>query len=215
MTHLKQIIFQSLAMYGLCLAVATPANAGLIGVSKITIANSIGQPLQVSEVIAWGSSSATDLALSSAGATASATGYLQGFNGSCKGSGFGSTGQGNADCVIDGSSVPLSYYDSPYTYHGSSTSDILSIFLSAPSELDWFEILGRTDTTLRDEYSVTFYDTQNIQLYQTIANANNSTHRTGQIALPNTAVPEPSTIAIFGLGLMGLGLNRRRQLKAA
>lgn len=29
-----------------------------------------------------------------------------------------------------------------------------------------------------------------------------------------TTVPEPSTIAIFGLGLMGLGLNRRRQRKS-
>jgi hypothetical protein len=185
------------AVAGLVLSVSGFANAGLIDVKSITISNALGQPLQVSEIIAWGTVSNSDLALSSLGATAVATGYLTGFEGSCY---FAA-----ADCVLDGSG-PHSYWDSPYTYHGSSASDILTITLGSISELSHFTIFGRTDVASRDLYNVSFLNSDKDVLYTASVDAR--VNSIGRIDLPNTNVPEPSTLAIFALGIMGLASRR-------
>jgi hypothetical protein len=174
------------AVAGLVLSVSGFANAGLIDVKSITISNALGQPLQVSEIIAWGTVSNSDLALSSLGATAVATGYLTGFEGSCY---FAA-----ADCVLDGSG-PHSYWDSPYT-----------ITLGSISELSHFTIFGRTDVASRDLYNVSFLNSDKDVLYTASVDAR--VNSIGRIDLPNTNVPEPSTLAIFALGIMGLASRR-------
>jgi hypothetical protein len=199
--------FLKTAFAGLVLTASGFTNAGLVNVATIEITNAIGQPFQVSEVIAWDTLTNADLALSSAGALASATGYQTRFNGSCKGA---TAGVSSADCVIDGSGA-LSYNDSPYTYHGDDSSDVLSVTLASPSELDWFGIYGRTEHSERDVYNINFFDAQRNLLYSTTGLSANNAKNFASVELPNMNVSEPSTLAIFALGLMGFASRRFRK----
>lgn len=180
----------------LILSVSGFANAGLMNVSTIEIESAVGSWLQISEIIAWDSISNTDLALSSAGATASATDYYLG-NLSC------SSNTSDASCVLNGSG-PMAWTN---IFHGGSGSgaSILTITLATPSELSWFEILGRTDCcSSRDVYNVSMYDAQGVELFTAHnVSAFNQEHSTGRVN-----VPEPSTLAIFALAMIGLASRR-------
>jgi len=184
------------AFASLILSVSGFASAGLMNVSTIEIESAVGDWLQISEIIAWSNISNTDLALTSAGATASATDYYLG-NLSC------SSNTSDASCILNGSGA-MAWTN---IFHGGSSSgaSVLTITLATPSELSWFEIFGRTDCCAnRDIYNISMYDAQGVELFTALSvSAFNKEHSTGRVD-----VPEPSTLAIFALGLMGLASRR-------
>lgn len=177
------------------------ASAGLIDVAKIEIRNAPGgQWLQVSEVFAWESLTGNDLALASAGATASATSYYI--------PGLTSCGDGTANCAID-SIGPASWSN---LYHANNSfGDVLTVTLASPNELDSLAIAGRIDCcSTRDIFEVTLFDSQGAILYEDVIDARGSSH-IASVLLPNTNVPEPATVFLFGLGLAGLGFARKNK----
>jgi hypothetical protein len=133
----------------------------------------------------------SDLALT-ATATAFASDY---YKNSCNGS--------LASCVLDGSGA----LDFPNIYHGTegSLTSLLTITFNSESNLSWIEILGRNGCCSdRDVYNISFYDGQRNQLQEISSlSAYNQAHSTGRVD-----VPEPTTLAIFALGIMGLAARR-------
>lgn len=176
---------------------ATNANAGLIDVKEIVITNSIPTYLQVSEVVATEAGTGNDLALASAGATASGNGDWPGSS---------------PNFAIDGV-APNSF---PNIFHSDSPSaaEFLSIVLANVSELDSLTLYGRSDCcNSRDIFNVSIFNEAGGLLFSgTGFNATNTSAGV-TIALPNTntGVPEPGTLAIMGLGLAGLIFSRKRK----
>lgn len=175
---------------------ANSAHAGLIDVKSILLTNALGEALQVAEFQAFQSVTGLNVALASAGAMASTT----------SGTWDGNSLPGKA---IDGAFSNLSF---PNMYHNAgSTVGNLTITLAAATNLDSFTIYGRSDCcSHRDIYNVSFFGATGNLLYKTTADATNGAHM-ANVQLPPTDVPEPASIALIGLGL--LGLSRFRKVK--
>ncbi|MCW8865121.1 MAG: PEP-CTERM sorting domain-containing protein [Colwellia sp.] len=175
------------------LLLSSNANAGLIGVNYIEITNELNTWLQVAEVVATDMSN-NDVALTSEGAVATAPDSWSVISGPEK--------------AIDG--ITLGNYSLGQIFHEGSnnTHDTLTITFASLQELNSIQVFGRTDCCQnRDLFRVTFFGEQQNALYSTVIDS-----RTNGVdpivVLPNTQVPEPSTIAIFALGLLGLASRK-------
>ena len=192
---MKKIV---LAFGLLFIITASNTYAALMDVSSIKIQNAIPTWLQVTEVIAVESVTGNDLALVSAGATATASSSYAGTDPSM---------------AIDGLNAGGSHWATAGEHHsgGTAGSEYLLISLAAPSVLDELTIFGRSDCCSdRDIYNLFIYDAADNLLFSAFnLDATGSSH-----SVSVSFVPEPSIIALMGLGIAGMAYSRRRKLKA-
>lgn len=183
-------------------ALSMSAHAGLMGVKSIEISNVNGLDLQVAEVIAQ-TTTLSDAALS-AYASASSLG------GDLKSSGYQPAHNTSADLAIDGNTagsfVAGQLYHGPRSTDAVKTSDhLLTITFNDIQDLLSLTIHGRDGCCEgRDFYNVSFFDASGSELYMTQIDSRNGVAGTATVS-------EPGTLALLGLGIVGLGLARRRQ----
>ncbi len=179
----------------------TPDSAQAISLVKtIHITSAVPTYIQISEVVATQTGTGNDVALATAGATATALNTYGGGS--------------NASYAIDGI-YPSAF---PLVYHSQGTpGDYLDVTLVNPTDLSSISIYGRTDfQSGRNIYNLALLDTTgNILFSANNLNAENPSNVV-TVALPTTvatAVPEPFTI--IGTLIGGTAaLRMRKKLKS-
>jgi len=169
------------AIAGLVLSVSGFANAGLIDVSYLEITNAKGEWLQVAEVIA-NDMLENDVALNGF-AVATSPHQWSSISG--------------PENSIDG--ITLGNYHLGQIFHEKHLNSTLTITFNSLQDISSIQIFGRTDCcTSRDLYNVSFFGEggELMAKYEDVTQGK------------KTSIPEPSTLAIFALGIMGLAARR-------
>ena len=187
-------IFAAVSLFSAIASITGSANATLIGVNEIRVTNGYTGAdayIQLSEIIARQTGTGTNVALN--GTTTSNGSY---------------DGNSTPNKAVDGLFSNLSF---PNMYHSSGTTGAFFdvVFSGGPVSLDSVTLYGRSDCcSYRDIYNLQFFSVDH-RLLLTIngINANNGTHSA------TVAVPEPTTLALLGLGLLGFAASRRKSAK--
>lgn len=199
-TRAKSISLLAVAGIGAAIAGglgAESAEAALL-VKQIKVSNALNDFVQISEVIATEFGTGNDLALTSAGATASATSTFE-------------FAWATPQRAIDGAGPS----NMPDIYHSSTVinNDYLLIDLADSSWLESITILGRADCcSNRDIYDLELFDEDGNSIFQAAQlDATGSDHAvTVQLpgGPPPTDVPEPIG-AIGLLAIVGGAMSRK------
>jgi hypothetical protein len=176
---------------------AQPAFAGLMVTDiHVTSGYTAGDAstqgyIQLSEIIV--SQTGTDLNIASSGKATGSGDYSQ---------------ESNPGKAIDGVIYPLTY---PSMYHSASpTNAFFDLTFSSPVDISSVTLFGRDECcSFRDIYNIQFFG-QNSTLLYTVngASANNASHSV------TVTVPEPASIALFGIALAGFAASRRKSAKS-
>ncbi|GEM_PF-4842890 len=189
-------------LIGCTLLFGVPAKALIINVSEILITPSALNTdgwLQVSEVIASESGTGNDLALASAGATATGSSNWPGTVG--------------PSATIDGVTPPAAALLEMFHSNENDHTSFLKITLAAPSALDSITIFGTNQHDLaccthRDIYNLELRDASGNLLYS----ASDIDATSGSVTNTLNAVPLPASVWLLGTGIFALlGIGRRKQ----
>lgn len=194
-----RIALKVLSAMAIAVVVSRSAWADAVVADKVVITNTgATKAFHISEVEVFEQGSATNVAASAAGAsaTASSTGWGTQPGWAIDGNTNGAFGSNSIWHDMDGEAG-----DDP------TQTDQLTILFGAPKTVDLFSLWGRTDccTDRDDSIQVSFYNGASLVGLNNTGIIDNGT--TGRVAIAN--IPEPST-AFFLAGTALVALYRRR-----